>query len=90
MYAASLLAGIDIDMDNWGIDIILSATQKCLMTPPDLGLVVINPKAWEKIEDAKNARYYWDFRKYKETQNRIPKQTPFTSFVLLMLGLMRH
>lgn len=85
--AVSSLGGIDIDMDNWGIDIVLTASQKALMTPPGLGLVAINPKAWKRIEEVKSARYYWDFRMYKEAQNRIPKQTPFTSPVSLMLGL---
>ena len=85
--AVSSLGGIDIDMSNWGIDIVLSASQKALMTPPGLGLVAIKPKAWKKIEEVKSARYYWDFRMYKEAQNRIPKQTPFTSPVSLMLGL---
>jgi len=57
------------------------------MTPPGLGVVAINSKAWQKIESSKNPRFYWDFHLYKEAQERKPKQTPFTSPVSLMLGL---
>lgn len=85
--AVSSLGGIDMNMDKWGIDVVCTASQKALMTPPGLGLVAINPKSWKRIEEVESARFYWDFRMYKEAQNRIPKQTPFTSPVSLMLGL---
>lgn len=85
--AVSFLGGIDMNMDKWGIDVVCTASQKALMTPLGLGIVVINSKAWKRIEEVKSARYYWDFRMYKEAQNKIPKQTPFTSPVSLMLGL---
>jgi len=85
--AVSSLGGIEVSIDKWGIDFVLSASQKCLMTPPGLGLVAINPKAWKAVEKSTNFRYYWDFRRYREYQNKVPKQTPFTSSVLLILGL---
>jgi len=85
--AVSSLGGIELSMDKWGIDFVLSASQKCLMTPPGLGLVAVNPKAWKAVEESTNSRYYWDFRHYREYQNKAPKQTPFTSPVSLMMGL---
>jgi len=85
--AVSSLGGIEISMDEWGLDFVLTASQKALMTPPGLGLVAVSSKGWKAVEKSTNSRYYWDFRMYKEAQNRIPKQTPFTSPVSLMLGL---
>jgi len=85
--AVSSLGGIEISMDEWGLDFVLSASQKALMTPPGLGLVSISNRGWKEVEKSTNSRYYWDFRMYKEAQNRIPKQTPFTSPVTLMIGL---
>lgn len=85
--AVSSLGGIELSMDKWGIDFVLSASQKCLMTPPGLGLVAVSSKAWKAVEKSTNSRYYWDFRRYREYQNKVPKQTPFTSSVSLILGL---
>lgn len=85
--AVSSAGGIEINLDDWGIDIVCTASQKSLMTPPGIGLVIINPKAWQKINSSKSLKYYWDFRLYKEAQEQKPKQTPFTSPVSLMLGL---
>ena len=85
--AVSSLGGIEISMDEWELDFVLTASQKALMTPPGLGLVAVSSKGWKAVEKSTNSRYYWDFRMYKEAQNRIPKQTPFTSPVSLMLGL---
>lgn len=85
--AVSSAGGIEINMDDWGIDIVCTASQKALMTSPGLGIVAINTKSWKKIESSKSPRFYWDFNLYKEAQERKPKQTPFTSPVSLMLGL---
>ena len=86
--AVSSSGGLEINMDDWGIDIVCTASQKALMTPPGLGIVAINSnKSWEKIESSNIPRFFWDFKLYKEAQERNPKQTPFTSPVSLMLGL---
>lgn len=44
------LGGAPVLTDEWGIDLALGGTQKCLSTPPDLALVAISPAAWEVIE----------------------------------------
>ncbi len=53
--AVSALGGVPLAMDDWGIDICVSATQKCLGAPPGLGPIAISARAWE-IMDAKPAR----------------------------------
>lgn len=85
--AVSSAGGIEINVDDWGIDLVCTASQKSLMTPPGLGIVIVNPKAWTKINSSKCPKYYWDFKLYKEAQERKPMQTPFTSPVSLMIGL---
>lgn len=85
--AVSSAGGIEINVDGWGIDLVCTASQKSLMTPPGLGIIVINPKAWPKIDSSRNPKYYWNLKLYKEAQKRNPKQTPFTSPISLMLGL---
>jgi len=77
---------MEMRQDEWGIDVLLTASQKALMCPPGIGIVSVSDKAWECIEnDARRARFYWDFRKAREWA---PKgQTAFTPPVSLIAGL---
>ena len=78
--------GMEMRQDEWGIDVLLTSSQKALMCPPGIGIVSVSDKAWERIEnDARRARFYWDFRKAREWA---PKgQTAFTPPVSLIAGL---
>jgi len=78
--------GMEMRQDEWGIDVLITASQKALMCPPGIGIVSVSDKAWERIEnDAQRARFYWDFRKAREWA---PKgQTAFTPPVSLIAGL---
>jgi len=78
--------GMEMRQDDWGIDVLITASQKALMCPPGLGIVSVSDKAWSRIEnDAQRARFYWDFRKAREWA---PKgQTAFTPPVSLIAAL---
>lgn len=72
--------------DEWGVDIVVSASQKALMNPPGVGLVSMSPKAWEVAgRDDRVPRFYWDFRKAMASVEKT--ETPFTTPVALMAGL---
>ena len=83
--AVSGLGAMDIQTDNWHIDVVVSGSQKGLMTPPGLGFISINEQAWAAVEKAKLPRYYFDLKKAKESLAK--KQTPFTCSVSLILAL---
>ncbi|NKB60445.1 MAG: aminotransferase class V-fold PLP-dependent enzyme [Alphaproteobacteria bacterium] len=84
--SVSGLGGIDMQQDRWGVDILLSASQKALMCPPGLGLISVSEKAWKIIDgNAPRARFYWDFRKARD--NAVDGQTAFTPAVSLGFGL---
>ncbi len=72
-------------MDAWGIDVLVSGSQKALMLPPGLSLGAASKKAWAKCETVKNVRYYNDWRKTKKTAAE--NTGPFTSPVTLVGGL---
>lgn len=83
--AVSGLAGQDIQTDAWNVDIVVSGSQKGLMTAPGLAMVSVNAKAWKVIESSKNARFYFDFRKMKK---KIPtNETPWTPPVTLFVAM---
>lgn len=51
-----------MEMDAWGVDVLITGSQKGLMTPPGLGFVFYNDKADRRRDDAKAVSYYWDWR----------------------------
>ncbi|HHV63380.1 MAG TPA: alanine--glyoxylate aminotransferase family protein [Firmicutes bacterium] len=66
--AVSSLGGLDVNMDEWGIDICVSASQKCLAAPPGLMLVAVGQRAWEKIQKRRSSirGWYLNLVKWKE------------------------
>ena len=83
--AISGLAVIPIKTDEWGIDIVISGSQKGLMIPPGLAFVSVSPKAWQVIEKSTLPKYYFDFKAYKKALGKT--DTPFTPAVNLMIAL---
>jgi aspartate aminotransferase-like enzyme len=85
--SVSGLAGIPMEMDAWGADIVVSASQKALMCAPGIGLAAIGPKAWSVIDrDNAGHRFFWDFRRAKASLDK--GETPFTAPVSLVYGLL--
>ena len=55
-----------LNVDGWGIDVIIGGSQKALMIPPGLAYCAISERAWRRMETAKSPRYYFDFRKERK------------------------
>ncbi|MBU1913282.1 MAG: alanine--glyoxylate aminotransferase family protein [Candidatus Omnitrophica bacterium] len=83
--AISGLAAIPIKTDEWGIDVVISGSQKGLMIPPGLAFVSVSPKAWQVIERSTLPKYYFDFKAYKRALGKT--DTPFTPAVNLIIAL---
>ncbi len=83
--AVSSLGVIDLQMDNWGVDVVASASHKGLMLPPGLGFIAVNSKAFQLIEQSKSPRYYFDLRKSKKALEKI--DTPFTPAIGIVIAL---
>lgn len=76
----------DIRPVEWGIDVAVSASQKCLGVPPGLGLAAISPRAWQFAESADLPRFYFDWQLEAERQRE--HITKNTSPVNLIRGLL--
>ncbi|UUX48103.1 alanine--glyoxylate aminotransferase family protein [Nisaea acidiphila] len=64
--SVSGLAGTEMKADAWGVDVVVSASQKCLMCPPGIGIASISEKAWGVIDrDDRGPRGYFDYRKFR-------------------------
>jgi aspartate aminotransferase-like enzyme len=83
--AITALGVFDLKTDEWGIDVLVAGSQKALMLPPGLAFVSVSDKAWRLAETAKNAAFYFNFKKEREAQQK--NQTAYTAGVSLMVGL---
>lgn len=89
--AVSALGAYELPMDAWGIDVMVSGSQKAMMLPPGLAFACLSDKAWKFTETSKCPKYYFDFR--KELKNIQKNTGAYTSAVSLMMGLrevLRH
>jgi len=84
--AISILGGDKLPVDEWNVDMCVTASQKCMMCPPGLSFVSVSPKAWEKISSKKQHRsFYLDLPMYKKYMG--DGFTPFTPAVSLFYAL---
>ena len=74
-----------LDVDDWGIDLIIGGSQKALMIPPGLSYGAISERAWQRMETAKSPRYYFDLR--KERKSAAKAETAYTPATSLFAGL---
>ncbi len=82
------ISGVSIapcPMDAWGIDCLLTGSQKGLMLPPGLALIALSERAWDKAEQQPVRNFYFNLP--KERANAQKRQTNFTSPVSLIVGL---
>jgi len=81
----SALGGMPFAFDEWGVDVAVTASQKCLMSSPGLSFAVLSDRAWKAMESARLPRGYWDFRPIRETLGKRRPETPGTTPVHLVL-----
>jgi len=83
--AVSSLSCVDLRMDEWDLDVVLTGSQKGWMVPPGLLMVGLSERAWAATEHATLPRYYWDFRRAAKSLEK--GQTPYTPPVNIFFGL---
>src|SRR5438067_13298105 len=81
--AISSLGAVPLETDAWGIDVVVSGSQKALMTPPGLAMVSVSERAW--AARGESARFYFDWERTRKGQGTL--DAPFTPPVSLVAGL---
>ncbi len=74
-----------LDVDSWGIDIIIGGSQKALMIPPGLAYCAVSERAWQRMESSTSPRYYFDLR--KERKSAAKGETAYTPATSLFAAL---
>ncbi|MBU2540617.1 MAG: alanine--glyoxylate aminotransferase family protein [Candidatus Omnitrophica bacterium] len=83
--AISALGAVDLETDEWGVDVVVCGSQKGLMLSPGLAFISMSPKAYSLMESSDLSRYYFDLRKAKKIVDK--PDTPFTPAVSLVVAL---
>src|SRR5271166_3370235 len=79
------LGTMPLDIDGWGLDVVIGGSQKAFMIPPGLAFLSVSPKAWRFAETAKLPHYYFNLKKEKKNAaNGESSWTPATSLVLAL------
>ena len=81
----SALGGAPFSFDDWGADVVVTASQKCLMASPGLAFVALSDRAWRAYESARLPRNYWDFDAVRTSLARPQPETPGTTPVHIVL-----
>ncbi len=84
--AVSALGAYSIPTDQWGLDVVLSGSQKALMLPPGLAFASIGPKALEMMKTSTLPKFYFSWAKELKSQGE--NKGAFTSPVTLFMGLL--
>jgi aspartate aminotransferase-like enzyme len=83
--AVSSLGGMPFAFDDWGVDVAVTATQKCLMSSPGLAWVAVSDRAWSAVAASRLPRNYWDFAAIRSAIERTRPETPGTPPVQIVL-----
>ncbi len=79
------LGTTSLDVDGWGIDVIIGGSQKALMIPPGLAYLAVSERAWQRMESSRTPRYYFDLR--KERKAAAKGESAFTPATALIAAL---
>ncbi len=83
--AVSSLAGAKIETDAWGLDFILTSSQKCLALPPGMSFAAVSDRSLKKAETVEHRGWYFDLLRYEK--HRIKNSTPMTPSMSLIYAL---
>ncbi len=74
-----------VEVDKWGVDVMVTGSQKSLGAPSGLAPISVSQKAWDSM--VKNPPYYLDLKKYKKSADKEKAETPYTPAITLFFGM---
>jgi serine---pyruvate transaminase len=85
--AVSAIGAVPLPQDEWGVDVVVSGSQKALMAPPGLGFASAGQGALERAAQTPGRRFYFDWERTVKGQRADPPDSPFTPAVALVRAL---
>src|SRR5579872_6348267 len=85
------LGTMPLDIDGWGLDVVIGGSQKAFMIPPGLAFLSISPKAWKLGESATLPHFYFNFKKEKKSGDAGESSwTPSTALILALAEALKY
>src|SRR5205823_4876382 len=79
------LGTMPLDIDGWGLDVVIGGSQKAFMVPPGVAFLSVSPKAWKLAESSTLPHYYFDLKKEKKNGDKGESSwTPSTAIILAL------
>lgn len=85
--AVSSAGAVELRTDDWGVDVVVTASQKALMAPPGVALVSVSDRAWDAARTARCPRFYWSFESMRAELGEREAITPFTPAIGVIYAL---
>ena len=83
----SSLGGDEVKVDDFGIDVCVTGSQKCLAAPPGMAAITLSDDAWSKVDNVTPNGFYLDMKAYKKSGDKNPPETPYTPSVSLTYAM---
>jgi aspartate aminotransferase-like enzyme len=80
--SVSGLGAVPFEMDAWGVDVVVTGSQKAWMSAPGLAMIAASPRGWAAMETATMPRFYLDLRAHRDAAAQ--GQTPFTPAIAVV------
>lgn len=77
----------EVKVDEWGVDIAVAGSQKCIAAPPGMAAAPVSEKAFEAMNSIKKRSYYNDLNAYKKSGDKPEPETPYTPAIPLFYAL---
>jgi aspartate aminotransferase-like enzyme len=85
------LGTMPLDIDGWGLDVVIGGSQKAFMIPPGLAFLSVSPKAWKLTETATLPHFYFNLKKEKKSGDAGESSwTPATSLILALAEALKY
>ncbi len=86
------LGASEFQMDEWGYDVVVAASQKAFAAPPGVAMIAIGERAWTAMDTARIPRFYFDLRRARESKRagQTPWTPPISILCALDVALMRY
>jgi len=80
--SVSGLGAVPFEMDEWGVDLVVTGSQKAWMSAPGLAMIAASPRAWTAMETSTMPRFYLDLRAHRDSHAN--GQTPWTPAIAVV------
>lgn len=81
------IGAVECRTDDWGLDVVMTGSQKGLMMPPGLACVAVSDKAWAAVAESTLPKFYFSYETTRKALKSAEPQNPFTPPVSLMMAL---